>query len=265
MALDLQQQKAGDVTEALDSGNNIETVPETIQGNGIQGSMNVEGTRDVEERMFSIRNAEAGVKPIDENGVVQNQLETKGTKNASEDYTLVSGISRIFKVNFLRRHSHPNLVKLLGYCREENEKLLVFEYMQKGSLENHLFRINPNIEPLSWDSRIKIAIGAARGLAFLHSLDNQVIYRDFKASNILIDLSYNAKISDFGLAKLGSTGGDSLVSTRVMETYRYVVPEYAATGHLYVESDVYGFGVVLLEMLTGLRFWIQIVPRDNII
>ncbi|KAK9922801.1 hypothetical protein M0R45_031247 [Rubus argutus] len=337
-----------------------------------EASMNVEGTRDVEERMFSIRNAEAGVKPIDENGVVQNQLETKGTKNASEDYTLVSGISRIFskkivsdtsssaatslfseattstsrskddqsidghisltsnlrvfsyeelnnatrnfrsdsmigegrfgrvfkgwldektlapskpgtgmfvaikklnhllslalsEVNFLRRHSHPNLVKLLGYCREENEKLLVFEYMQKGSLENHLFRINPNIEPLSWDSRIKIAIGAARGLAFLHSLDNQVIYRDFKASNILIDLSYNAKISDFGLAKLGSTGGDSLVSTRVMETYRYVVPEYAATGHLYVESDVYGFGVVLLEMLTGLRFWIQIVPRDNII
>ncbi|KAL8034817.1 hypothetical protein ABFS82_12G054300 [Erythranthe guttata] len=125
--------------------------------------------------------------------------------------------------------------------------------MQKGSLENHLFRRIGAVEPLSWDLRLKISIGAARGLAFLHTSEKQIIYRDFKASNILLDGSYNAKISDFGLAKLGPSGGDSHVTTRVMGTYGYAAPEYIATGHLYVKSDVYGFGVVLLEMLTGLR------------
>ncbi|XP_011013448.1 PREDICTED: probable serine/threonine-protein kinase Cx32, chloroplastic [Populus euphratica] len=157
------------------------------------------------------------------------------------------------EVNFLGRLSHPNLVKLLGYCWEDKELLLVYEFMQKGSLENHLFRKNPNIEPLSWDIRLKIAIGAARGLTFLHTSDKKVIYRDFKASNILLDGNYNAKISDFGLAKLGPSGGESHVTTRVMGTYGYAAPEYIATGHLYVKSDVYGFGVVLLEMLSGQR------------
>ncbi|XVF59893.1 hypothetical protein PTKIN_Ptkin07bG0312400 [Pterospermum kingtungense] len=156
------------------------------------------------------------------------------------------------EVNFLGRLSHPNLVKLLGYCWEDKELLLVYEFMQKGSLENHLFRRNPTIEPLSWALRLKIAIGAARGLAFLHTSE-KVIYRDFKASNILLDASYNAKISDFGLAKLGPSAGASHVTTRVMGTYGYAAPEYIATGHLYVKSDVYGFGVVLLEMITGLR------------
>ncbi|KAF9682101.1 hypothetical protein SADUNF_Sadunf05G0073300 [Salix dunnii] len=98
-----------------------------------------------------------------------------------------SGKATLSEVNFLGRLSHPNLVKLLGYCYEEKELLLVYEFMQKGSLENHLFRRNPNIEPLSWDIRLKIAIGAARGLAFLHTSEKQVIYRDFKASNILLD------------------------------------------------------------------------------
>ncbi|ESW28229.1 hypothetical protein PHAVU_003G269700 [Phaseolus vulgaris] len=157
------------------------------------------------------------------------------------------------EVNFLGRLSHPNLVKLLGYCWDEDELLLVYEFMPKGSLENHLFRRNPNIEPLSWNTRLKIAIGAARGLAFLHASEKQVIYRDFKASNILLDGNYNAKISDFGLAKLGPSGGQSHVTTRVMGTYGYAAPEYIATGHLYVKSDVYGFGVVLLEILTGMR------------
>ncbi|XP_022740754.1 probable serine/threonine-protein kinase PIX13 [Durio zibethinus] len=156
------------------------------------------------------------------------------------------------EVNFLGRLSHPNLVKLLGYCWEDKELLLVYEFMEKGSLENHLFRRNPAIEPLSWELRLKIAIGAARGLAFLHTSE-KVIYRDFKASNILLSGNYNAKISDFGLAKLGPAGGDSHVTTRVMGTYGYAAPEYLATGHLYVKSDVYGFGVVLLEMMTGLR------------
>ncbi|XP_066350113.1 probable serine/threonine-protein kinase PIX13 isoform X2 [Miscanthus floridulus] len=181
------------------------------------------------------------------------------------------------EVNFMGRLSHPNLVRLLGYCVEDRELLLVYEYMPRGSLENHLFRKGGSLEPISWNLRLRIAIGAARGLAFLHSSEKQVIYRDFKASNILLDTvsasvvpsgrhskhkpmlfralpqNYNAKLSDFGLAKNGPTGGDSHVTTRVMGTYGYAAPEYVATGHLYVKSDVYGFGVVLLEMLTGLR------------
>ncbi|KAD4586439.1 hypothetical protein R6Q59_035226 [Mikania micrantha] len=157
------------------------------------------------------------------------------------------------EVNFLGRLSHPNLVKLIGYCKEDRDLLLVYEFMQKGSLENHLFRRGSAVQPLSWNLRLKIGIGAARGLAFLHSSDDNVIYRDIKASNILLDGSYNAKISDFGLAKLGPSGGVSHVTTRVMGTYGYAAPEYIATGHLYVKSDVYGFGVVLLELMTGLR------------
>ncbi|XAR73685.1 Non-specific serine/threonine protein kinase [Bertholletia excelsa] len=157
------------------------------------------------------------------------------------------------EVDFLGRLSHPNLVKLLGYCWEDPELLLVYEFMQKGSLENHLFRRSSAIEPLSWAIRLKIAIGAARGLAFLHTSEKQVIYRDFKASNILLDGNYNAKISDFGIAHLGPSGDNSHVTTRIMGTFGYVAPEYVATGHLYVKSDVYGFGVVLLELLTGLR------------
>ncbi|GMI89800.1 hypothetical protein like AT1G76360 [Hibiscus trionum] len=156
------------------------------------------------------------------------------------------------EVKFLGKFSHPNLVKLLGYCWEENQFLLVYEYMQKGSLENHLFR-SGRAEPLTWGTRLKIAIGAAQGLDFLHTSEKSVIYRDFKASNILLDGDYNAKLSDFGLAKLGPINGNSHVTTRVMGTYGYAAPEYVATGHLYVKSDVYGFGVVLLEMLTGLR------------
>ncbi|OAY50378.1 probable serine/threonine-protein kinase PIX13 isoform X2 [Manihot esculenta] len=155
------------------------------------------------------------------------------------------------EVKFLGKFSHPNLVKLLGYCWEEKQFLLVYEYMQKGSLENHLFR--KGAEPLSWEVRLKVAIGAAQGLAFLHTSEKSVIYRDFKTSNILLDGDYNAKLSDFGLAKLGPINGNSHVTTRVMGTYGYAAPEYVATGHLYVKSDVYGFGVVLLEMLTGLR------------
>lgn len=155
------------------------------------------------------------------------------------------------EVQFLGKFSHGNLVKLLGYCWEDNIFLLVYEYMQKGSLENHLFR--KGAEPLSWHTRINIAIGAAKGLSFLHNSENSVIYRDFKTSNILLDSDFNAKLSDFGLAKFGPATGFSHVTTRIMGTYGYAAPEYVATGHLYLKSDVFGFGVVLLELLTGLR------------
>ncbi|KAK6933172.1 Protein kinase domain [Dillenia turbinata] len=110
-----------------------------------------------------------------------------------------------------------------------------------------------NQEGLQGHKEWLVALGAARGLAFLHSAEAKVIYRDFKTSNILLDSNYNAKLSDFGLAKDGPTGSKSHVSTRVMGTYGYAAPEYLATGHLTTKSDVYSFGVVLLEMLCGRR------------
>ncbi|KAL0385705.1 UNVERIFIED_CONTAM: putative serine/threonine-protein kinase PIX7 [Sesamum radiatum] len=123
--------------------------------------------------------------------------------------------------------------------------------MPRGSLENHLFRRSL---PLPWSIRMKIALGAAKGLAFLHEeAKRPVIYRDFKTSNILLDAEYNAKLSDFGLAKDAPDEGKTHVSTRVMGTYGYAAPEYVMTGHLTSKSDVYSFGVVLLEMLTGRR------------
>ncbi|KAE8661322.1 putative receptor-like protein kinase [Hibiscus syriacus] len=155
------------------------------------------------------------------------------------------------KVNFLGDLLHSNLVKLIGFCIEDNQRLLVYEFMPRGSLENHLYR---RFMPLPWSIRMKIALDAAKGLSFLHEeAERPVIYRDFKTSNILLDADYNAKLSDFGLAKDGPEGDKTRVSTRVMGTYGYAAPEYVMTGHLTSKSDVYSFGVVFLEMLTGRR------------
>ncbi|KAL7590525.1 hypothetical protein Lser_V15G36627 [Lactuca serriola] len=146
--------------------------------------------------------------------------------------------------------SHPNLVKLLGYCSEGGMLFLVHEYIPK---RNFLDIIRQGEKRLTWETRIKIATGAAQGLAFLHTTKNNVIFRDLKSSNILLDWEFNAKLSDLGLAKLGPVNGESHVSTRVIGTYGYAAPEYIATGHLYVKSEVYNFGVVMLEIITGLR------------
>nr|KYP55521.1 putative serine/threonine-protein kinase NAK [Cajanus cajan] len=153
------------------------------------------------------------------------------------------------EVNYLGQLRHPNLVKLIGYCLEGDNRLLVYEYLPNRCLENHLFR--KGIQPLPWATRIKVAIGAARGLSFLHDSKQQIIYRDFKASNILLDSEFNAKLSDFGLAKAGPTGDHSHVSTQVLGTHGYAAPEYIATGRLTSRCDVYSFGVVLLELLSG--------------
>ncbi|XP_047049883.1 uncharacterized protein LOC124654952 isoform X2 [Lolium rigidum] len=155
------------------------------------------------------------------------------------------------EMNFHGRISHPNLVKLLGYCLDANNTVFVYEFMARGSLDNHLFRRGTNL--LSWSLRVKILTEAARGLAFLHSLERPVIYRNFKASKILLDLNYDVKLSGLNFGKDGPCSGLSHVTTRVMGTYGYAAPEYIATGHLYVKSDVYSFGVVLLEVLTGRR------------
>ncbi|XP_051133891.1 probable serine/threonine-protein kinase PBL23 [Andrographis paniculata] len=160
----------------------------------------------------------------------------------------------IVEVLMLSLLHHPNLVNLVGYCGEGQHRLLVYDYMQNGSLEDHLLNLDEDQKPLDWYTRMKVAEGAAKGLEYLHETANPpVIYRDFKASNILLDKDFNPKLSDFGLAKLGPVDGISHVSTRVMGTYGYCAPEYASTGRLTKKSDVYSFGVVLLEIITGRR------------
>ncbi|XP_011012992.1 PREDICTED: serine/threonine-protein kinase CDL1-like [Populus euphratica] len=147
---------------------------------------------------------------------------------------------------------HPNLVNLIGYCADGDQRLLVYEFMPLGSLEDHLHDLPPDKEPLDWNTRMKIAAGAAKGLEYLHDTANPpVIYRDLKSSNILLDEGFHPKLSDFGLAKLGPVGDKTHVSTRVMGTYGYCAPEYAMTGQLTLKSDVYSFGVVFLELITG--------------
>ncbi|KAK1394174.1 putative serine/threonine-protein kinase PBL5 [Heracleum sosnowskyi] len=146
---------------------------------------------------------------------------------------------------------HPNLVKLIGFCADGDQKLLVYEFMPLGSLEDHL-HVRRRRERLDWNTRMKVAAGAARGLEYLHDKMNPpVIYRDLKCSNILLGEDYHPKLSDFGLAKVGPTGDNTHVSTRVMGTYGYCAPEYAMTGQLTFKSDIYSFGVVLLEIITG--------------
>ncbi|XWS24601.1 hypothetical protein CRYUN_Cryun28dG0117200 [Craigia yunnanensis] len=158
----------------------------------------------------------------------------------------------IVEVLMLSLLHHVNLVTLIGYCTAGDQRLLVYEYMPMGSLEDHLFDLEPGQEPLNWNKRIKIAVGAARGIEYLHCKANPpVIYRDLKSANILLDNDFNPKLSDFGLAKLGPVGDNTHVSTRVMGTYGYCAPEYAMSGKLTLKSDIYSFGVVLLELITG--------------
>lgn len=161
----------------------------------------------------------------------------------------------LVEVEMLSRLHHRHLVKLLGYfcSREPLVQLLCYELIPNGSVDSWLHgSLCETVGPLDWPTRVKIAIGSARGLHYLHE-DSQpcVIHRDFKASNILLQNNFHAKVADFGLARLAPEGQGNYVSTRVMGTFGYVAPEYAMTGHLLVKSDVYSYGVVLLELLSG--------------
>ncbi|XP_044417604.1 cysteine-rich receptor-like protein kinase 6 isoform X2 [Triticum aestivum] len=148
---------------------------------------------------------------------------------------------------------HRNLVRLVGVCLEEQEKILVYEYMPKRSLDTILFDSEQNKE-LDWRQRFKIVNGIARGLQYLHQ-DSQlkIVHRDLKASNILLDFDYNPKISDFGLAKLFRGDQSEDVTSRIAGTYGYMAPEYAMRGQYSIKSDVFSFGVLVLEIVTGRR------------
>ncbi|KAJ8899685.1 hypothetical protein K2173_019383 [Erythroxylum novogranatense] len=172
----------------------------------------------------------------------------------------------ITEVNLLGVVEHPNLVKLVGYCAEDDERgiqrLLIYEFMPNRSVEDHL---HTQLEaPLSWARRLKVAQDTARGLTYLHEeMDFQIIFRDFKSSNILLDEQWNAKLSDFGLARLGPEDGLTHVSTAVVGTWGYAAPEYIQTGRLTSKIDVWSYGVFLYELITGRRPLDRNQPRSE--
>lgn len=159
---------------------------------------------------------------------------------------------------FLSRLHHKHLVRLVGFCEEKEERLLVYEYMKNGALYDHLHDKN-NVEKSSsflnsWKVRIKIALDAARGIEYLHNYAvPPIIHRDIKSSNILIDANWTAKVSDFGLSLMGPESGRDCRPTKAAGTVGYIDPEYYGLNVLTAKSDVYGLGVVLLELLTGKR------------
>ncbi|KAK9946490.1 hypothetical protein M0R45_011954 [Rubus argutus] len=172
---------------------------------------------------------------------VKNLLNNKG--QAEKEFKV--------EVEAIGRVRHKNLVRLLGYCAEGAHRMLVYEYVDNGNLEQWLHGdVGPH-SPLTWEIRMNIILGTAKGLTYLHEgLEPKVVHRDIKSSNILLDKEWNSKVSDFGLAKLlGSER--SYVTTRVMGTFGYVAPEYASTGMLNERSDVYSFGILIMEIISG--------------
>ncbi|KAG8387442.1 hypothetical protein BUALT_Bualt02G0021800 [Buddleja alternifolia] len=168
------------------------------------------------------------------------------------------------EIAVLSKVRQRHLVSLFGYSVEGNERLLVYEYMPKGALSRHLFRWKSlNLEPLSWTRRLNIALDVARGVEYLHSLAHRsFIHRDLKSANILLDDDFRAKVSDFGLVKL-APDRDRSVATRLAGTFGYLAPEYAVTGKISTKVDVFSFGVVLMELLTGLAALDEQRPEEN--
>nr|ASM47238.1 lysm-containing receptor kinase 4 [Parasponia rugosa] len=149
---------------------------------------------------------------------------------------------------------HTNLVELIGYAATDDELFLIYEYAQKGSLRNHLHDLQTKGNTsLSWIMRVQIALDAARGLEYIHEHTKaHYVHRDIKTSNILLDSTFRAKISDFGLAKLvGITSEGESTTTKVVGTFGYLAPEYLSDGRATAKSDVYAFGVVLFEIISG--------------
>ncbi|KAJ4823843.1 hypothetical protein Tsubulata_036098 [Turnera subulata] len=261
-----------------------------------------EGGSDSGERMFEGGNVAVSIEVLRQvtNNFDKSQIIGKGGfgvvyKGVLHDGTMVAikrmesagmgtkGLAEFqAEIGVLTKVRHRHLVALLGYCVNGSERFLVYEYMPQGTLGQHLFE-NQDLgkPPLSWKQRVTIALDVARGVEYLHSLAQQsFIHRDLKPSNILLGDDMRAKVADFGLVKNAPDGKYS-VETRLAGTFGYLAPEYAATGRVTRKVDVYAFGVVLMEMITGrkalddnepdemaqlvVRFRRTLINKDNLV
>ncbi|XP_074338584.1 putative receptor-like protein kinase At5g61350 isoform X2 [Apium graveolens] len=193
-------------------------------------------------------------------GVIDNGATTVAIKRLSFISKQAVGVGSMFRteIEMLSKFRHGHLVSLVGYCHEWHEMILVFEYIPHGTLSDHLHQsFVIGHDTLSWIQRLRICIGAAQGLDYLHtgtSIHQRVIHRDVKSTNILLDDNLEAKITDFGISKIvAGNQGCTYVSTAVRGTFGYMDPAYFLTGRLTRKSDVYAFGVVLFEVLSGRR------------
>ncbi|XP_006657852.2 nodulation receptor kinase-like [Oryza brachyantha] len=183
---------------------------------------------------------------------VRSASSTQGTREFNNELRLLSAVR------------HENLVPLIGYCCEKDQQILVYPFMSNGSLQDRLYGEASKRKVLDWPTRLSVCIGAARGLAHLHSFAGRcIIHRDVKSSNILLDHSMCGKVADFGFSKYAPQEGDSNASIEVRGTAGYLDPEYYSTQSLSTKSDVFSFGVVLLEIVTGREPLDVQRPRDE--